>query len=157
ADRPGTLRKEFPDARWYTWEPAGRGQALEGARQAFGEPLGTLYHFDKADVVLSLDADFLSCGPAHLHHVHDFMSKRRGREKGEGAKRNRLYVVETMPSTTGAVADHRLPLLPASIEGFARAAKEGLFVIESGTWAEFTVEQRRWAVAMVKDLQAHPG
>ena len=34
---------------------------------------------------------------------------------------NRLYVLESTPSNTGAMADHRLPLRAAEIEGFALA------------------------------------
>ncbi len=34
---------------------------------------------------------------------------------------NRLYVVESTPSNTGAMADHRLPLRAAEIEAFALA------------------------------------
>ena len=33
---------------------------------------------------------------------------------------NRLYAVESSPTTTGAIADHRLPLRAAQVETFAR-------------------------------------
>ena len=29
-------------------------------------PVNTIYHFDQADVIVSLDADFLACGPGNL-------------------------------------------------------------------------------------------
>ena len=44
---------------------------------------------------------------------------------------NRLYMVESTPTLTGAKADHRLALRPSEIESFAReiamklAANEG--------------------------------
>ena len=34
---------------------------------------------------------------------------------------NRLYVVESTPTNTGGMADHRLSLKAGRIEGFARA------------------------------------
>ena len=34
---------------------------------------------------------------------------------------NRLYVVESTPSSTGAKADHRLPVQAGEVESFARA------------------------------------
>jgi len=34
---------------------------------------------------------------------------------------NRLYVVESMPSGTGAIADHRLPMRSRDVEPLARA------------------------------------
>ena len=34
------------------------------------------YDLSKADVILSLDADFLSCGPGHLRYTRDFSDRR---------------------------------------------------------------------------------
>ena len=48
-------------------------------RLAFGEPVSAVYDFRKADVVLSLDADFLQCGPGNLAYTADFMARRRVR------------------------------------------------------------------------------
>src|SRR5207249_11375496 len=78
-ERVGALRREFPEARWYQYEPARSDAAQEGARLAFGEFVNAIYRFEDADVVLALDADFLSRGPAHLRHVRDFANKRRVR------------------------------------------------------------------------------
>ena len=64
------------------------------------------YAFDKADVVVSLESDFLGAGPAMPRDVRDFASRR----KAEGT--NRLYVVESTPTLTGARADHRRPMSP---------------------------------------------
>ena len=44
---------------------------------AFGRPVNTIYHFDQADVIVSLDADFLSCGPGNLVYARQFADKRR--------------------------------------------------------------------------------
>ncbi len=52
----------LPEARWVQWEPVGRHNAREGSRLAFGEYADAQYSLDKADVVLSLDADFMSTG-----------------------------------------------------------------------------------------------
>src|SRR5262249_7867158 len=120
-DREGALLRDFPEARWYQYDPARSDYPLEGSRLAFSAPVNTVYDFTKADVIVALDADFLSCGPAHLRYAHDFMSRRRVRGDAAEAAMNRLYAVEPMPSNTGAVADHRLPLRVADVEGFARA------------------------------------
>ena len=52
----------FPEAKWHVYEPVNRDNVLEGAKLAFGQPVETRYEFSKADVILSLDADFLSAG-----------------------------------------------------------------------------------------------
>jgi len=57
-DQIQTLLTTLPQAKWHQWD------AVYGAVQG-GVPGATaLYHFDKADVVVSLDADFLGFGPA---------------------------------------------------------------------------------------------
>ncbi len=126
ADQLGELLREMPSARWIQYEPASGDGARAGALLAFGAPVNTICHFDKADVILSLDSDFLTCGPASLRYVRDFISKRR-LEAGK-TEMNRLYVVESTPSNTGSKADHRLPLCPSEIEVFARAVAARLGV-----------------------------
>jgi len=44
---------------------------------AFGKPVNTIYHLDQADVIVSLDADFLSCGPGNLVYARQYADKRR--------------------------------------------------------------------------------
>ena len=67
----------------------------------------------------SLDADFLGFGPGCVRYTKDFSSRRRmGTPEDE---LNRLYVVEPVPTVTGANADHRLPLKARDIHAFAAA------------------------------------
>src|SRR6185312_16303637 len=96
-------------------------------RLAFGKYVNTVYHFDKADVVLSLDADFFNVGPGHVRHTKDF-SLRRDLASGPSSNPNRLYVVESMPSSTGGSADHRLAMRSSDIEAYARAVAAGVGV-----------------------------
>ncbi|HYY43266.1 MAG TPA: TAT-variant-translocated molybdopterin oxidoreductase, partial [Pyrinomonadaceae bacterium] len=44
----------LPQARWHSYEPAGAHAATQGAALAFGQPVHTVYRFDRADRVLSL-------------------------------------------------------------------------------------------------------
>jgi molybdopterin-containing oxidoreductase family iron-sulfur binding subunit len=109
------LRRRFPAARWHRYEPAGRDNARAGARLAFGEAVETQYRFDRADVVVSLDADFLVGMPGGLRYARDFAARRAP------GNMNRLYMAETNPSITGTMADHRLPLRPSAIADLARS------------------------------------
>lgn len=150
------LLAKFPKAEWHQYEPAGRDAARAGARLAFGEYVDTHYRFDRADVILALDADFLSCGPGILRYAREFAAKRRVRARQ--TQMNRLYAVESTPSITGAMADHRLPLRAGQIEGFARAVAEGLGV-QGAASAETTPTpvDAKWIAALVRDLQRHRG
>src|SRR5437868_10292274 len=51
-----SLLAELPNARWHQYEPAASDSAREGSRLAFGQYTNTVYRFDKADVIVSLDA-----------------------------------------------------------------------------------------------------
>lgn len=147
------LLTDFPQAKWHQYEPAGRDNVRAGARLAFGEYADTQYRFEHAQVILALDADFLGCGPGHLRYVRDFTNQRR--VQTNGGTMNRLYAVESTPTSTGAMADHRLPLRASEIEDFARAvaAKLGVPVQTPAGLDAHT----KWIDAVVRDLQAHRG
>jgi molybdopterin-containing oxidoreductase family iron-sulfur binding subunit len=104
--------QEFSEARWHQYEPVNRDMAQRAARLAFGTDVNTIHDFSKADVVVALDADFLTCGPARLRYTADFMTHRRISTVAnpDQARMNRLYSVETTVTCTGAKADHRLAL-----------------------------------------------
>jgi MoCo/4Fe-4S cofactor protein with predicted Tat translocation signal len=118
ADQLAQLLKNFPAAKWHVYDPIGRENTRAGAKVAFGEDVETQYHFEKADVILSLDADFLADSPSHVRYARDFVDKRR--VHGQDRAMNRLYVVESTPTLAGAMADHRFVVRPSEIEPFAR-------------------------------------
>ena len=144
--------KLFPQAKWHQWEPAASDGLYEGAKLAFGRYVNTVLRPEKADIILSLDSDFMAAGPGHVRYMKDFYKRRT--LTGPNDEMNRLYVVEPTPSVTGASADHRLPLKAADVALFARAlaAKLGL-----GGSAALSPAAEKWLAAVAKDLQAHHG
>lgn len=169
-DQIETLLKQFPEAKWHVYEPVNRDAAYQAATWAFGEPLIPRFDFTRADVVVSLDADFLVAGPGHLRHAGDFMARRRsptGKSAGRStngslsAGMNRLYVIETAVSCTGAKADHRLAVKHAEIEQLARrlAAAVGVSLGSDAASTESGADDStaKWIAAVAKDLNAHRG
>ena len=149
------LLAEFPAAKWHQWEAAGRDAARAGALAAFGRVVETHYRLN-ADVVLCLDADFVTDGPGNLRSIREFTSRR----KLEGGKKemNRLYAVECTPTLAGSLADHRLALRPSEIEDFARALAAALGAGgEAGSAFGPGSPRGAWIAALAKDLQAHAG
>jgi len=146
----------FPSAKWHQYDPVCRAGAKEGARAAFGQYVNPIYNFEKADVILSIDADFLNCGPASLRYSRDFASRRRVGAESGGKPMNRLYSVECSPSLTGAKADHKIPVRPSQLEAFARAVASGLGV-QGAQPGPVEGVPADWIPAVVKDLQAHRG
>jgi molybdopterin-containing oxidoreductase family iron-sulfur binding subunit len=144
----------MPLAKWHQWEPAGRHTAREGSRIAFGEYVDPQYAVEKANVILSLDADFLCSGPGGVRHARAFASRRR--LEGDVSTLNRLYAVESTPTNTGTKADHRLPMRASEIEAFARAVASQVGVGAAGS-AQVPDMAKAWIAPLVKDLQANRG
>jgi len=146
------LLARFPSAKWHQYEPVNRDNVHAGDRLAFGTDVNTIYRFENAEVIFSLDADFLFSGPANVRYAREFAGKRRVRPGKIGM--NRLYAIEATPSVTGSMADHRIALRPSEIPNFAAAsaAKIGLSV-------QSTTDPQRspWIDALVRDLQKHRG
>jgi molybdopterin-containing oxidoreductase family iron-sulfur binding subunit len=148
------LQQQFPQAKWYQYEPGSGDGARAGAQLAFGQPVNTIYNFDQASLVLSLDSDYMLKAPGRVRYAREFMA---GRLVRDGRKAmNRLYVVESTPTITGAQADHRLPLKAGQVEAFARALAQALGVSAGGAAAPAGVPAD-WLPALVKDLQASRG
>ncbi len=110
----------YPEAKWHQYEPCGRDSVRAGASLAFGRPLNTTYRFDRAAVIVSLDADFLCSGmPGGLRYARDYSARRRAAAAETNASPPRLYVAEGTPSITGGIADHRFRMRSADVEAFA--------------------------------------
>src|SRR5687767_12809617 len=126
ADQIAQIQKAFPGTVWHQYDALGRDNTYAGAAAAFGSPANPVYHFDRADVILALDCDFLYELPGSLAYARQFIDRRRVRHGR--AEMNRLYAAEPMPTITGAMAEHRFPLKPSQVEQFARAVASRLGV-----------------------------
>jgi molybdopterin-containing oxidoreductase family iron-sulfur binding subunit len=159
ANLMAAILRENPQARWHQFDPTGT--------QGLGPNARAVYHFDKADVVVSLDADFINCGPGSVRYQRDFSARRRVMD--DRKEINRLYAIESTPTLTGAKADHRLPVRASEIEAIARELSSSLGstgspqVGSTGSAQGASVprpsapEIAKWVAAIVKDLQAHRG
>jgi MoCo/4Fe-4S cofactor protein with predicted Tat translocation signal len=152
AGQIGRLLAEFPEARWHVYEPVPRDEVWAGTELAFGARLEPRYRFGRADVVLALDADFLTSSPGALVYTRDFAARRRA-DHPDGL--SRVYAVEPSPTLVGAKADHRLRLRPREMGSFVQAlAREiGLSVPE----AALSPDVENWVKAAASDLLAHRG
>ena len=141
------LIEAMPAAKWHQWDP------VFGAVQGGAPAEHALYHFEKADVVVSLDADFLGIGAGSLRYSKDFASRRRiGTPRDE---QNRLYVVEPVPTITGTKAEHRLAAKAAEVHGLAAALAQAVGVPAGQGSA--SGNSATWVSAAAADLRAHGG
>jgi MoCo/4Fe-4S cofactor protein with predicted Tat translocation signal len=160
ADQLRGFLKIYPQAKWHVYEPVNRDNVLEGAKLAFGQPVETRYDLSKADVIVSLDADFLYAGfPGNTRYIRDF-AKRRNPDDG---KMNRLYVIESTPTSTGAKADHCFPVRAGEVEILAGSLTSVLWINELipvagiGPGAAKGAEYGAVVSAAARDLESHSG
>ena len=118
------VQAKFPQAKLVQYEPAINDGYRAVSKAAFGDYYDTQYKLEDADVILSLDADFLGGThfPGFLPLARAY-AQRHAFE--EGKPMNRMYVVETTPSVTGFKAEHRLALKPSEVDAFASALVSG--------------------------------
>jgi molybdopterin-containing oxidoreductase family iron-sulfur binding subunit len=142
------VQAKYPNAKLVQYDPAIAGTALASG-------LNVQYDLADADVIVSLDADFLSGAgfPGFHQLVRQYAERRKSPEK-----LNRLYAIESTPTTTGLKAEHRLGLRASEIPAFAAELAKAIGIevlpVPSVAWTD---EQKKFLAALAKDLKAHPG
>ena len=156
------FERKFPNATWAVYEPVSDENIYEGIRMATGQVLQPVYDYSAARVVLSIDADFLMLESENVAHSKDFAAARK--VSSEHDEMNRLYVVESGFSNTGAMADHRLAVQSRQIGAFTAALilalrKNGVRIgvaADLSAYAEHDFDAT-WLNALAKDLAAARG
>ncbi|HEY4054527.1 MAG TPA: TAT-variant-translocated molybdopterin oxidoreductase [Terriglobales bacterium] len=150
-DQMQQFQKAYPQAKWHFYEPVNRDNVYAGAQMAFGQPVETTYDLSKADVIVSLDADFLSAGfPGTTRYARDFAKRR----DPDSEKMARLYVIESTPSATGAKADHRSAMPAGQIERFAGMLQ---FALLANSNLPTSGEREKFALGAAADLATAHG
>ena len=143
----GIIANKFPKSKWFTYDAIDSSIHQRAATQAFGQPVKPVFNFDKAKVVLSLDADFLGGEDDAHNHIRKYAASRKA---GDGM--SRLYAVESLFTLTGAGADHRLRVAASLIGEIAAAISATIshsaVTVPAGVSAE-------WIAECAKDLMAN--
>jgi len=147
------LLSKMPQARWHQYEPIGHHSARAGAMAAFGEPIEQHLDLRFAEVVVALDSDFLTDGPASVRYSREFFKRRSLR--GGKHHTNRLYSLESTPTPSGTIADHRSVLSVTEIGQIAVAVAARLGV--PGVVAPTVGDHGDLIDALVEDLSKYPG
>jgi len=151
----------FPKAKFHTWSPLNQDNALQGAEMAFGKPMSAHYDYEAADVIVSLDCDFLATEGDNIKSASEW-----GKRRAQAQNLNRLYVVESIFSTTGTAADHRFRTKSGDIAGVAFALAKQIGVgsgsnlqgaLNSHSAAAFEKNGKKWVEEIAKDLQSAGG
>ena len=100
------VRARFPEAQFAFFAPLDSRHQQKTSQAVFGRPLLPHYDFSQAKVILSLDCDFLCGLPFSVRYARQWADRRRQDSPADDI--SRLYMVESLLSVTGSVADHRL-------------------------------------------------
>jgi MoCo/4Fe-4S cofactor protein with predicted Tat translocation signal len=142
------VQAAYPKATLIQYDPA-------MAATPYSRASNIQYALSDADVILSLDAEFISSAtfPGFHKLVREYADRRK-----DPNNLNRLYAVESSPTTTGMKAEHRLLLRASEIPSFAaELAKElGVAGVQAPDYA-WTDAQKKFLAALAKDLKAHSG
>ena len=103
---------KYPAAQVVTYDPVSSAAMLDANQQSFGDRVIPNYKFDKADLIVSFNADFLGSWISPVEYAHDYAKKRKI-TKVSGAKMSRHVQVESHMSMTGSNADNRIMVKPS--------------------------------------------
>jgi MoCo/4Fe-4S cofactor protein with predicted Tat translocation signal len=151
----GDALKKFPKAKWIEYEAISRENERAGLATAFGQPVEIFPAYDKAKVVMALDADFLGLDSPTVVPTKQFSTGRKFSSEEDFAKANRLYAVESQFSLTGANADHRLRMRSGDVKQFAMDLASALGAVPGLNVVQGATDKRsKFLAAVVKDLKA---
>ncbi|MFO0666165.1 MAG: Fe-S-cluster-containing hydrogenase [Polyangiaceae bacterium] len=157
----GLIKNRFPSIRFVTYAPVNESESREGSKLAFDQSVSTVYDYDKARVILSIDSDFLGTEAGNVRAARGFANGRKLRSPEDPM--NRLYVVEPALTVTGLSSDHRLRMRASDVEGYLVAIavelvqKHGLDLGTLGSLAKSTKAPEKWVSAVAKDLAQNRG
>jgi len=142
---------QWPTAKWYIHEPCVNPAKASAARKIAGKNAFVAYDLSKADVIVSLESDFMVEGPAALPYARQFSARRRAIDSGKDPCR--FYAIESIPTPSGSLADHRFALesnkIPAVAYQLAKACGVGS--------AQAPGSAPEWLNAVAQDLQSAKG
>lgn len=145
---------EAKGGKWYTFDAAGDDFEALGLQLAFGRALRPVYNFSQANVIVSLDADFLASTDKNIvHNTREFAQSRKVRSVADDM--SRLYVVESAFTTTGGMADNRKKLRSSDVPAFTAALAAEFGIGDAGKAGKWAGD--KWVKAVADDLKAHPG
>ena len=163
AEIVATIARDYPQAKWHQWDPTGLQGTLAEATTRFTT---------STRPTSSCRSTPISCRTARAACATRRISPTRRRITDDRKEMNRLYVVESTPTLTGAKADHRLPVKASEIQSIASALSAAIGAASApspdlSAGASAKVEPRvpspgqadtaKWVAAIAKDLQAHRG
>ncbi len=107
------FKAKFPNAELVMYDPVSSAAIIEANEQSFGQAVIPAYHFDRAQVIVSFEADFLGSWISPIEYAAQYAKNRKVDAKTP--KMSRHIQVESYMSMTGSNADHRILVKPSEV------------------------------------------
>ncbi len=98
-------------AKHVSYDPVSVSGMMEANYRSFGRRVIPSYNFDKAKLIVSINADFLGFWLSQVEHSVQYAKTRKISDKKKTMSRH--YQIESVYTNTGASADYRLPISPS--------------------------------------------
>ena len=127
------FNKKFSKSTWATFDLKSQENQISGLTYSTKKEVLPIYHFDKSNIILSIESDFLGNDQNAIHNQKTFSKSRKVKTKKD--KMNRLYCVESTLTNTGMMADHRYKIRSNEVYNFIAElnnslAKNGLYKLQ---------------------------
>ncbi|MBK7638350.1 MAG: hypothetical protein IPJ13_31825 [Saprospiraceae bacterium] len=103
---------KYPSVKVVTYDPVSASALLDANEQNFGVRAIPSYHFDKADVIVSFNADFLGTWISPIEYAAAYAKGRKINDITK-ARMSRHIQVENHMSLSGSNADNRILVKPS--------------------------------------------
>ncbi|MEO6931153.1 MAG: TAT-variant-translocated molybdopterin oxidoreductase, partial [Chitinophagaceae bacterium] len=142
---------KFPGSRHVQYDTVSYSGLLLANELSYGKKELPSYKFDKADVIVSLGADFLGTWLSPIEYQRDYAKGRKIDEKKISMSKH--YHLESMMSMTGANADDRYTHKPSETGAVAVALLNALTGqgIQSFSNAKLTAGIKKIAADLIKN------
>ncbi len=104
----------YPQTKVVTYDPVSSAAILEANEMSFGERSVPSYHFDKAKVIVSFNADFLGTWISPIEYAGQY-ARTRVIGDAKSPEMSRHIQVESHMSLTGSNADNRILVKPSEL------------------------------------------
>jgi molybdopterin-containing oxidoreductase family iron-sulfur binding subunit len=142
---------KYPNTKWVQYDAISYSGIIDANAETFGVAHLPTYRFDKAEVIVSIGADFLANWISPIEHSSQYASTRK--VNAENKKMSRHIQIESLLTVTGGNADLRVPVKPSKIGNVAIRLLNKL----TGQLTAASTEKDDKIDAIAKELKANKG
>ena len=149
----------YPNTKVVTYDAVSVSGMLDANQATFGQRVVPNYHFDKSEVIVSFNADFLGTWISPIEYAAGY-AKGRKIVDNSNPKMSRHYQLESYMSMTGSNADHRVLVKPSE-QGAAILALHNAIASKAGASAsgspKINAKAQKAITVIAEDLWAAKG